>query len=55
MPTPNFAPPQLRPLPATQMRAHRVSAAVLAPSNDSPEVIRPLEHHQDDRYFPDLS
>jgi putative SOS response-associated peptidase YedK len=45
----------LKPVPAAQMRSHRVSAAVLSPGNDSPEVIRPLDDSRSDRYFPDLA
>jgi putative SOS response-associated peptidase YedK len=45
----------LTPVHASQMRAHRVSTAVLSPRNDVPEVIQPLKDGQTDRYFPDLS
>lgn len=45
----------LRPFPPAAMRAHRVSSAVLSPSNDRPEVIRPLGESQADRYLPDLA
>ena len=52
---PTFLTSLLRPFPAAQMRAHRVSSAVHSPDNDSPEVIQPIGDRQADRYVPDLA